>query len=104
MSLGDLETLDKSFKLRRPEYSDEVFAKSNIIFIGDLHQMTPIKGDAIYKKYHALWHGSINTAIFLDNNHRFNCDLNWGDILYRMYCGKSTRDDINVINSRIINK
>ena len=29
--------------------SDEVFANSNIIFIGDLHQMTPIKGDAIYK-------------------------------------------------------
>jgi hypothetical protein len=49
-----------------------------------------------------LWN-EINRIVILDmKNHRFSHDQNWGRLLERMHHGKSTPDDIDLINTRLI--
>jgi hypothetical protein len=47
-----------------------------------------------------LWHGSINSAVILENNHRFKDDPAFGELLGRIRQGTQTAHDIEVINSR----
>ena len=49
-----------------------------------------------------LFEGSINTAIVLENSHRFDNDQEFGTILKRMWKGELTEKDIELLNTRVI--
>ena len=45
---------------------------------------------------------SISTAIILNNSHQFKDDPKFGQILKRMWDGKFSQQDCNIINERLI--
>ena len=51
-----------------------------------------------------LWEGSINTVIVLESSHRFNDNEEYGEIMYRMWRGETTVEDIMKINERYIGR
>ena len=59
---------------------------------------------ALYSRFCVQWQGSINSAIFLEKNHRFKNDPEWGCILERISIGKATKEDIDEINLRFVCK
>ena len=74
----------------------------NIICAGDFHQIRPVTGNPVYKKWNEHWQGSINCSIFLKNDHRFKDDPLYGQILGRMRMGEVTKEDIECLNKRWI--
>ena len=104
-ALSSLEKLDKHLH-RITGQSNKVYGGMSIIFAGDFHQLPPVMvpdRQILYKGFiNGLWEGNINTVIFLENSHRFGDDLEWGQVLYRMWRGESTKEDIELINSRVV--
>ena len=80
----------------------KIYGGRNIVFIGDFSQITPFGGDPVYAKHSIIWHDAINSAVFLNQSHRFKKDPEWGSILKRVSKGNATEDDIKKINSRVI--
>ena len=98
-SFNDLKTLDKKLRILRDR--DKVYGGVSIVFAGDFHQLQPIgRSDPFYYNYNLLWHGAINSAVILENNHRFKDDPPFGELLGRIRQGTQTADDIELINSR----
>ena len=81
-----------------------IFGGYSIIFAGDFRQIPPVgaKDDQLLYKSQGLWENSINVAVILQNSHRFVEDPVYGEVLMRMWKGVATREDIDLINSRII--
>ena len=99
----DLENLDA--KLRRiRSRKDVIFGGMSIVFAGDFHQLQPVKvkpKDFLYSyRNNSLW-DMLNSAIILENNHRFK-DKEFGEILRRMRMGEDTVEDRKKINTRVI--
>ena len=66
-----------------------------IVAIGDFHQIPPCSGDPVYRcRWLEQWHGSVNCVVFLENDHRFKDDPNFGEILCRMQSEQHTKEDI----------
>ena len=59
--------------------------------------------DAIYSKFCIHWHQLINTVVFLRTDHRFIEDPKYGELVERFCNGTVTKEDIALINSRLIN-
>ena len=95
-SQQQLEKLDKRLRRLRSQL-DQPYGGLNIIFIGDFHQLIPISGDAIYSNYCIHWHQLINTAIFLQNDHRFVDDPNYGKLVQQFSNGTVTKEDTDLI-------
>ena len=80
----NLEKLDRHLKNIKG-IQDRPYGGVSIVFSGDFHQLRPIKCDAhgvFYKGVtNGLFEGSINTAIILENSHRFDEDLHFGNLL-----------------------
>jgi hypothetical protein len=80
----------------------------SIIFSGDFHQLAPVASSdsqILYSKSpKALWWVNlINCSIFLENNHRFKEDPEYGSFLERMRKGQTTSEDIDLfVNSRFV--
>jgi hypothetical protein len=75
-----------------------------LFFCGDFSQLNPVgKKDVIYdQSRNALW-GMINRVVNLTmTNWRFLKDPQWGNLLQRMHHGETRRDDMKLINSRVI--
>jgi hypothetical protein len=102
---SDIAKLDKQLKKLTGRY-DMVYGGVSIVFSGDFHQLKPIckEDDVLYSDSAAasLWENTINCAIFLDNSHRFKNDPEFGQLLARMRMGEDTRQDRELINSRIV--
>jgi hypothetical protein len=83
---------------------DLLYGGIHIVFVGDFTQLPPVSGASIYNEFNDIfWHGSLNACLFLDNNqYRFKDDLNWCQLLSRMQKGSVTDDDINILNSRLV--
>lgn len=98
-SLADLKNLDRKLKTLRS--CAQIYGGVSIVFAGDFHQLHPIgSGKPFYYEYTLLWHGSINSAVTLENNHRFADDPLFGELLGRIRQGLQTSEDIETINSR----
>ena len=101
----NLEKLDRHLKnlLGR---QDKPFGGIHIVFSGDFHQLRPVKceqhGVLFEGVMNGLFEGSINTAIFLENSHRFHDDPDYGELLKRFWLGKLTEEDIDTLNSRLV--
>ena len=96
-----LQKLDKNLRLLTGNRGD-VYGGSNIIFVGDFSQLKTIGGDPVYQTRSALWYGSINAAVFLEESHRFKEDPDWGEILKRIAKGDADKQDFDKINSRVV--
>jgi len=103
---SDVAKLDRQLKKLTGRY-DMAYGGVSVVFSGDFHQLKPIcaEDDVLYSDSPAasLWENTINCAIFLDNSHRFKDDPLYGELLARMRLGEDTRQDRELINSRVIN-
>jgi len=87
-----------------PEALSHLFGGLNIIFCGDFSQLNPVgKKDVIYdQSRNPLW-GMINRVLNLTmTNWRFLKDQQKGNLLQRMHHGESRREDIKLMNSRVV--
>ena len=74
-----------------------------IIFSGDFRQLEPVGSNPFYEEdcpYFVHW---VNCYIELNGMHRFRNDKHWGCLLMRMRDGKMTKEDIDFINTKIVN-
>ena len=87
---------------------DVPYGEVSIVFSGDFHQLQPIcESDKILYSCSSgalACENSVNYAIFLENNHRFKDDPEYGAILGRMRMGKDTKEDREKINTMVIGK
>ena len=104
MSQGQLVKLGRMLRRLRCE-PDRPYGGINIVFIGDFHQLLPFGGakEALYNNYSIHWHQWINTAVFLINDHRFSEDRAYGKLVERVSNGTVTKEDIDLINTRLLN-
>ena len=63
-----------------------------LFFSGDFHQLRPVgcedHGILYEGVMNGMFEGSINTAIFLEDSHRFNDDPAYGRLLKRIWRGE----------------
>ena len=97
-----LEDVDGSLReLRQTLYKK--FGGVNIAFMGDFRQLEPIRNEPIYRdKCQAIWFDTINCFIELENNHRAKDDPTYAELLKRFREGNPMEEDIDTINSRVI--
>ena len=100
MTSDNLDSLDKKLRFLM-QRSNVLFGNVSIIFVGDFHQMNPVKAKPLYKVNNVQFR-AINRAVFLNRSHRFKEDPEFGNILRKFRNGDITEDDILFINSRYI--
>jgi hypothetical protein len=61
-----------------------------------------MKHPLFYETNFALWHDWVNCYIELTGQHRFKKDPNYGAIMKRIHDGCATDDDIDLLNSRVL--
>jgi len=102
---SDVTRLDRQLKKLTGRH-DMVYGGVSVVFSGDFHQLKPIckEDDVLYSESTpaSFWENTINSAIFLDNSHRFKDDPLYGEILARMRMGEDTLADRELINSRVV--
>ena len=75
-----------------------------LFFSGDMRQLEPVGVDKkpVYEQECPIFKNNINCFIELKGLHRFKQDLEWGKLLYRFRNGEVTEEDIDTINSRVV--
>ena len=74
--MSDMVELDK--KLRRLTGRDREYGGISIVFLGDFHQIPPVKtSNVLY-----FCSAELNCLIFLENSHRFKDDDEWKKIMH----------------------
>jgi len=105
ISFLDVDTLTKIDKHLRilTNQREKLYGGLNIIFSGDLWQLPPVSkaNKSLYASPSSLWE-QINSVVFLESNHRFRSDPEWGRILERIRCHSFTENDIETINKHIL--
>lgn len=78
----------------------------NMVVAGDLRQLEPVGRfkQPIYKKNCPEFRDWINCYIELKGLHRFKEDRPWGELLNRMRDGEITEQDIDKINTRVVDE
>jgi hypothetical protein len=104
LDIKTLQKIDSNLRIFRNRRGD-IFGGINIIFSGDLWQLPPVKqmNNSLYSALSAQW-SSINSVVFLENNHRFRDDPTWGEILERIRTCSCTNDDVSIINERLLSQ
>lgn len=78
----------------------------SIVFSGDFHQLRPVRCESHGVLYegilNGLFEGSINTAVILEDSHRFDEDLAYGELLTHFWNGEVTLEDIEMLNTRVV--
>ena len=92
--------------------SNDLFGGKAIMLVGDLLQLPPVKGTAIYSepynsKSSLLWRSSDNLwqscdVVILETNHRQGKGNPWTQCLNRIRVGEPTEEDFKLLESRQI--
>jgi hypothetical protein len=107
LDVKDFLKLDKYLRHFLAQYYPDAinlpFGGLNIVLCGDFSQLNPIGRDVIYdRNINALWN-LINRVVILNwKNHRFSKDPNWGKSLQRIHLGKTEKEDVEKINTRVV--
>lgn len=100
-----LQILDERLKNFLGRYNVP-FGGLSIVFSGDFHQLKPVAkgfGSMLYEGLKSgLFESSINVAIILEESHRFDADPEYGELLKRLWKGEMTKDDVDLINQRVV--
>ena len=80
----------------------KVYGGLNVIFVGDFHQIECFSNNTVYKNDFVQWHSTVNCVIFLENNHRFKDDPEYGKILEQFRTGNIEDSTFEKINSRLV--
>ena len=106
-TITNVEKLDRRLKNIMGRY-DVAYGGISIVWSGDFHQLRPVaceKEGALYEgTKNGLFEGSINAAIFLEESHRFDDDKEYGDLLKRLWKGETTKEDIDLLNTRVVGR
>ena len=101
----NLEKLDRHLKNIMGR-QDLPYGGVSIVFSGDFHQLPPVKGTNKTLLYvgamNGLFESSINVAIILENSHRFDDDRTYGELMKRLWKGELTKEDIDLLNTRVV--
>jgi hypothetical protein len=104
MSDSVLKMLD--IKLKDIGNRTHIFGGFSIIFSGDFRQLEPVcsnKKELLFSTLSSgVWENNINVVIILNNEHRFKDDPRYGQMPKRMWTGDLSKEDCQVINSRVI--
>jgi len=104
MNDNELKLLDN--RLREVGDRCKVFGGFSIIFAGDFRQLEPIMSedsDLLFSSNSSRhWENTINATVILDNEHRFKDCPEFGKLLKRMWEGDLTKEDRELINTRVI--
>ena len=103
-SKSEIKTLDAHVKLvKDAPFKD--YGGIDVIFCGDMRQLQPGGGKVkIYECEFPEFHGMINCYLELNAMHRFSNDVMWGELLCRFHNGKLTEDDMDTINTRVVDQ
>ena len=77
------------------------FGGLNVIVIGDLYQLRPVRASFVFKNS-LLW--QLFTPVFLRENMRQKHDTVYASLLNRARVGMLSQDDVTMLKSRIINQ
>ena len=105
VSMISYETL-RRIHLRLCEYkqSEELFGGVNVILIGDLLQLDPVRGHPIYIQPECFSNEPHLWRCFqffeFEQNERQKTDTNFSSVLGRIRIGEQTSDDMKVLTSR----
>jgi hypothetical protein len=108
ISLALLHKIDT--QLRALRETDQAFGGMSIVFSGDLLQLAPIGGDALWDttstrsecvKGRELWR-LVDRVVFLRVNMRSFADATYAAALERIRYGDWRDDDVTLINSRLL--
>lgn len=106
ISFADHKVIEKIHKIlcRLKDNREAKYGGLNIVFAGDFRQLEPVGPGRwpLYKKNCTEFIDFINCFIELNGLHRFKNDLEWGRLLHRLRNGEATRDDIELINTRVV--
>ena len=106
-SIADFKKLDRYLRHLMAQFNSDAlklpFGGLQIVFCGDFCQLNPIGVQLVYNRdLNALW-SLINRVVILNmNNHRFINDPQWGFLLERLRKGFLTKEDIEFINTRVV--
>ncbi len=83
-----------------------IFGGFSIIYSGDFRQLEPVCSNEKELLFSTLssevWENNINVVIILNNEHCFKDDPQYGQMPKRMWTGDLSKEDCQVINSRVI--
>ena len=100
---SEIEKADVNLRALK-ENDNYKFGGVDVVFAGDFTQLTPVQGKPIYlEKDFIIWDEWVHTFLELRTNHRFTKDPVWGQTLSRFRKDGPTEQDIQRINSRVIN-
>ena len=94
------EKLDQNLRTLTTNFM-QPYGGINIVFLGDLRQLKPVKETSICDTDCPQFEEWVNCYIELDGKHRFKDDEEWGKLLFRFRNGVPTREDILKINERV---
>ena len=82
------------------------FGGINIVFAGDFRQLEPVgkTSKPLYEENCPVFRDKINCYMELNGMHRFAKDIPFGELLMRMRDGTVTKEDIDTINTRVVNE
>ena len=95
--------------------NNHVFGGVNVYLLGDPAQLKPVKGSYIFSapnnKDYKLAYGDGTDSLWrsfkvinLENNHRQGKDKHYADMLNRIRLGNKTKEDMDVLKSRVRSK
>jgi len=100
---ADLQKLNDKLQ-RLKQTINQKYGDLHIVFTGDFSQLEPVSDYPIYYESNcALWHDWVNCFVELTGQHRFKDDPAFGAIMKRIREGCPTENDINILNSRVLN-
>ena len=89
---------------------DEDFGGVSVVLLGDMLQLAPVRGRYLFEEPSQLSYQQTDAfvplwrsfkVINLIQNHRQGADREWADILNRTRIGENTKEDIEILESRI---
>ena len=83
----------------------EKYGGLHVVFAGDFSQLEPVGSLPLYcVPNFAIWHDWMNSFIELKGQHRYSGDRTYGNIMKRFREGKPTHEDIECLNSRVVDQ
>lgn len=107
ITFKDLKKLDKHLRILTG-IKHKIYGGLILVFAGDMFQLKPVNGKALYEDAYGdndlYWKCCITRVVYLENDHRFKDDPEWGKLLFRVSRGKATDTDWETLNNRCFMK